>query len=223
LTPTSGPSSLRLICRLGGNSCRPSLSHTLDPHHKSQHAFATLLHHYHYHHHHHHNLGQYTGPREFGLREGFKSHHITRHIRSGGCTIIHNFDTIQRTDTTASSTLRVSSVHAYLLHCLHFFGQRSEGTTAAEQKSLACQIAHAGSVFPSFLLQNTPYALFFLPSSLALFFIIRVLVPVLLAWSVGLRRAPVFERARPRRLAMRWKGYMGQFRSGGNYTLASLS
>jgi hypothetical protein len=149
LTPTSGPSSLRLICRLGGNSCRPSLSHTLDPHHKSQHALATPLHHYHYHHHHHNNIGQYTGPREFGLREGFKSHHITRHIWSGGCTIIHNFDTIPRMDTTASSNLRVSSVHAYLLHCLHFFGQRSEGTTAAGTKKSCLSNRACGLSFPN--------------------------------------------------------------------------
>jgi hypothetical protein len=74
----------------------------------------------------------------------------------------------------------------------------------------------------SFLLQNTPYALFFLPSSLALF-LYHSGFRFCFAWSVGLRRAPFFERARPRRLAMRWKGYMGQFRSGGNYTLASLS
>ena len=84
--------------------------------------------------------------------------------------------------------LRVLSVY---IACI-FFGQRSEGNQRrAEQKSLACPSRACGLQFSqSFLLQNTPYALSFLPSSLALrhfgFF---------LAWSVGLRRAPEF-RAR---------------------------
>lgn len=126
--------------------------------------------------------------REFGPREGFKSHHITRHIWSGGCTIIHNFDTIPRTDTTASS-----QIYAFKAFTLLAFLRTEIGGNQrrAEQKSLACPSRACGLQFSqSFLLQNTPYALFFLPSSLALrhfgFF---------LAWSVGLRRAPEF-RAR---------------------------
>jgi hypothetical protein len=135
-------------------------------------------------------------PREFGLREGIKSHQITRHIWSGGCTIIHNF----RHNTTDGRALRrhpfyYASFQAFTLTttlALHFFGQiRSEGINGGGTKAIIL-----ASEYPICTL-------------LLWFFITRVLL--LLAWSTGLRRAPVYERARSEVVGHALElGYMGR-------------
>ena len=106
------------------------------------------------------------------------SHHISRHIRRSGCTILLRVHATPRTDGRHGA---FPSCVSSVLALLQIAFLRAETGRNGRNKSLSL-------VF--YLLQNTPYALSFLPSSLALrhfgFF---------LAWSVGLRRAPEF-RAR---------------------------
>jgi hypothetical protein len=99
-----------------------------------------------------------------------------------------------RTDTTASSNL-LRVFQAFTLTttlALHFFGQiRSEGINGGGTKAIIL-----ASEYPICTL-------------LLWFFITRVLL--LLAWSTGLRRAPVFERARSEVVGHALElGYMGR-------------
>jgi hypothetical protein len=199
---------LRLTSRFGfrGNSYRPTLSHALDPHHRSQRittrhditiTITTTI------------TDNTHSPREFGLREGIQiSSHYAAHMErrlydnSQFSTQYHGW-----TPTASSNLLRVSKAFTLTTTlALHFFGQiRSEGTNGGATKSLAHHSC--------FRIPHMHFA--------SLYFITRVLL--LFAWSIGLRRAPVFERARSEEVGYALERIHGSARSGGSFTYTRLA
>jgi len=123
--PTLGPFWLRLTSRLetGGKSCCPNLSHT-DSTHTHSHITITF--------HHHHHLGQHqsTGVQPTGR---ITSNHISRHIRSSGCTISR----VHATPRTDGGTPRRFPILAFssVLAFTDYISSGRDRRGTAEQKS----------------------------------------------------------------------------------------
>ena len=139
-----GPFLLHRTSRLdtGGESCCPSLSHT-----ESTHAQTTSQHNttsYHYHHTHHH-LGQHqsTGVQPTGR---ITSHHISRHKRRSGCTILRVHATPRTDGRTPRRFPILRFKRSRFTDCISSGRDRTE----RRNKSLSLVL---------YLLQNTPYAL----------------------------------------------------------------
>ena len=134
---------LRLTSRLatGGESRCPKLSHTESTRTHTHHHKTTS---YYYHHTHHHS-GQHqsTGVQPTG---GITSHHISRHIRRSGCTILR----VHATPRTDGRTPRRFSL--LLFKRSRFTDCISSGRDRTERRNKSLSL-----VF--YLLQNTPYAL----------------------------------------------------------------
>ena len=120
---------LRLTSRLatGGESRCPSLSHTESTRTHTHHHKTTS---YYYHHTHHHS-GQHqsTGVQPTG---GITSHHISRHMRRSGCTILRVHAT-PRTDGRAPRRFSLLLFKRFrFTNCISSGRDRTE---RAEQKS----------------------------------------------------------------------------------------
>lgn len=154
--------------------------------------------------HHHHHSGQYTvhGSSAYG-----KDLNLITLRGTYGAAAVRYFTISSQYHGRAPQRRPVYAFQASTLTKLLAFlrTDKSDGTTAAEQKS-CLSIARMRAQFAIILASEYPICTFSYLHHTAFITWDLLYLP---GRKVGLRRAPVFERARPRRLAMRWKRIHG--------------